>query len=191
MPRYKYTPKKVKIKVTKLKIIAFLIAAISFCVVYLEYPAIYKTLVPIKQINYYGVPLVFRQDLKQASTIPVYPNENALKIFYDPKIKTIYIAFRNTTQNSLVEVEAYEISYKLKIFYLLAKHPITIKGINVTSYKINGNSTSPVIVLIPPVDANETAVKVSSYTIYIGGKNLHDFDLATEKFLMVVLGIKV
>jgi len=191
MPKYKYTPKKVRIRLTKLKILAFVITVISFSIVYVEYPATYKLVMPIKNVNYYGIPLQFRADLKEASKVHVYPNQNSLNIFHNHKIKTIYIAFKNTTQNSLVEVEAWEIAYKLKIFYLLAKHPVRIKGMNITNYKIQGNPTEPIIVLVPPVDANETAVRVNKYTVYISGKDLHGFDLATEKFLMVVLGIKV
>jgi len=136
--------------------------------------------------------LQFRANLREASKVAVYPNESSIKsIFYNPAIKTVYICFKNTTQNSLVAVEAWEISYKLKTFYLLVGLPVDFKGQEVSSYSQEGNSTSPVIVLIPPVDANETAVRAGNYTVYISGKDMHSFDLATEKFLMVVLDIKV
>jgi len=182
---------KIKIKLTRERIIFAAIALLVFLAIYFAYPTLYK-LLPVTTVNYHGHLLQFRADLREASKVAVYPNESSIKsIFYNPAIKTVYICFRNTTQNSLVAVEAWEISYKLKTFYLLAGLPVDFKGQEVSSYSQEGNSTSPVIVLIPPVDANETAVRAGNYAVYISGKDMHGFDLATEKFLMVVLGIKV
>ena len=40
-----------------------------------------------------------------------------------------------------------------------------------------------------PVYANETAVRNEGHVTYISGKTFEELDLATVKFLMVVLGI--
>ena len=186
------TKKRYKLRVRKKEVILALLILIGFISIYFGYKIYLQHFAPIKSVNYHGIPLEFRTDLREANKIPVYPNEKALNIFYNPKIRKVYIVFRNTTQNSLVEVEAWEIAFKLKTFYNLLRWPVEIKGANVTSYsQAKGNSTYPVIVLIPPVDANSTYVNVSNYTVFISGTDLHHFDLATNKFLMTVLGIKV
>jgi len=136
----------------------------------------------------------FREDLRLAKNIQVYPNESYLKqVFWRRDIERISLAILNSTnQTNLIGVEAYEITFKLTAFYSLNKVPIEIKGKEVSNiYELKGNSTNPVIIIIPPSLANETLVRAENYTVYISGKSLKDLDLATVKFLMVILGIEV
>jgi hypothetical protein len=192
---YKYVPKEVKIKLTKIKIIAFSIIALSLTILYISFPYLqkwYQSTQPITEINYFGVPMKFREDIRLAKNIEVYPNETYLKsIFRSIEIKGITIGILNfTNETNIIGVEAVEITFKLSSFYSLASLPVAIKGKEIGSlYEISGNSTNPVIIIIPPVIANETFVRVENYTVFISGKTLKDLDLATIKFIAVVLGI--
>jgi hypothetical protein len=139
-----------------------------------------------------GVPMKFREDIRLAKNIEVYPNETYLKsIFRSKEIKGITIGILNfTNQTNIIGVEAVEITFKLSSFYSIAALPVVIKGKEIESfYEISGNSTNPVIIIIPPAIANETLVRVENYTVFISGKTLKDLDLATIKFISVVLGI--
>ena len=181
---------KVKIKIDK-KVIAVISLAVIIFASILIYKKLEYYFLPVTKVNYYGILLTFRSDLKQAKLTPVYPSDQYFGIFRNPNIRNIYICFRNTTNNSLVAVEAYEITYKLKTFYNLARVPVEIQGKNVTYYgQIKGNSTSLVIYIIPPVDANGTYVNITNYTVYVSGTSVKNLDYATEKLLIGVLGIK-
>jgi hypothetical protein len=95
-----------------------------------------------------------------------------------------------TNETNVIGVEAVEITFKLSSFYSIAALPVVIKGKEIGSfYEISGNSTHPVIIIIPPAIANETLVRAENYTVFISGKTLKDLDLATIKFISVVLGI--
>jgi hypothetical protein len=187
--------KEVKIKLTKIKIIAFVIIAISIAVLYISYPYLqkwYKSTKKITEINYFGVSMKFREDIRLAKSIEVYPNETYIKsIFRNKDIKGIIIGILNfTNQTNVIGVEAVEITFKLSSFYSLASLPVAIKGKEIGSlYEISGNSTNPVIIIIPPTIANETLVRAENYTIFISGKTLKDLDLSTIKFIAIVLGI--
>jgi len=136
----------------------------------------------------------FREDLRLAKNIQVYPNESYLKqVFWRRDIERISLAILNSTnQTNLIGVEAYGITFKLTAFYSLNKLSPEVKGKEVSSiYELKGNSTNPVIIIIPPSLANETLVRAENYTVYISGKSLKELDLATVKFLMVILGIEV
>jgi hypothetical protein len=192
---YKYVPKEVKIKLTKMKIIAFAIAAIVLTFLYVYYPYLqkwYQSTQPLTEINYFGVPMKFREDIRLAKNIEVYPNETYLKsIFRSREIKGITIGVLNfTNETNIIGVEAVEITFKLSSFYSISGLPVAIKGKEIGSlYEISGNSTNPVIIIIPPSIANETLVKAENYTVFISGKTLKDLDLATIKFIAIVLGI--
>ena len=192
---YKYVPKEVKIKLTKMKIIAFATVAILLTFLYVYYPYLqkwYQSTQPLTEINYFGVPMKFREDIRLAKNIEVYPNETYLKsIFRSREIKGITIGVLNfTNETNIIGVEAVEITFKLSSFYSIAGLPVAIKGKEIGSlYEISGNSTNPVIIIIPPSIANETLVKAENYTVFISGKTLKDLDLATIKFIAIVLGI--
>jgi hypothetical protein len=192
---YKYVPKEVKIKLTKMKIIAFATVAILLTFLYVYYPYLqkwYQSAQPITEINYFGVPMKFREDIRLAKNIEVYPNETYLKsIFRSREIKGITIGVLNfTNETNIIGVEAVEITFKLSSFYSIAGLPVAIKGKEIGSlYEISGNSTNPIIIIIPPSIANETFVKAENYTVFISGKTLKDLDLATIKFIAIVLGI--
>jgi hypothetical protein len=192
---YKYVPKEVKIKLTKMKIIAFATVAILLTFLYVYYPYLqkwYQSTQPLTEINYFGVPMKFREDIRLAKNIEVYPNETYLKsIFRSREIKGITIGVLNfTNETNIIGVEAVEITFKLSSLYSIAGLPVAIKGKEIGSlYEISGNSTNPLIIIIPPSIANETLVRAENYTVFISGKTLKDLDLATIKFIAIVLGI--
>jgi len=192
---YKYVPKEVKIKLTKMKVIAFAILAIASTILYVFFPYLqswYQLIRPLTEINYFGVPMKFREDIRLARDIAVYPNETYLKsIFRNKNIERITIGILNyTNETNVIGVEAVEITFKLSTFYSLVPMKVTIKGKEIGSlYEIEGNATNPLIIIIPPSIANETSVRVENYTVFISGKSLKELDLATIKFITIVLGI--
>jgi len=192
---YKYAPKEVMIKLTKMKIIAIVMITLVLTILYFSYPYLkewYLSMKPITEINYFGVPMKFREDIRLARSIEVYPNETYVKsIFRSKELKSVTIGILNyTNQTNIIGVEAVEITFKLSSFYSLASMPVIIKGKEIGSIsEIIGNSTNPVIIIIPPSIANETLVRVENYTVFISGKTLKELDLATIKFITLVLGI--
>jgi len=192
---YKYVPKEVRIKLTKMKIIAIVMITLVLTILYFSYPYLkewYLSMKPITEINYFGVPMKFREDIRLARSIEVYPNETYVKsIFRSKELKSVTIGILNyTNQTNIIGVEAVEITFKLSSFYSLASMPVIIKGKEIGGIsEIIGNSTNPVIIIIPPSIANETLVRVENYTVFISGKTLKELDLATIKFITLVLGI--
>lgn len=145
---------------------------------------------PLKTYDFYGTKLGFRSDLKQASKIPLYPNDTVIHdILWNQELENLTIVFVNSSENSLVLVEAFEITYKLSLAYNQFDFPVSINAKEVESYDSLNATDYPLIALIPPSLADETAVRLEDNIIYIKGMTKEDFDLATVKFLMIVLGI--
>ncbi|MEM0333596.1 MAG: hypothetical protein QXX30_04035 [Candidatus Aenigmatarchaeota archaeon] len=186
---------KINISIKRVTILAttlFIIFAIYF-----YYPQIYnwyKYSQPVKKIVYFNVPMEFREDLRLAKNIGVYPNEEIIReIFWNQELNRITIAVLNTTNEThYIGVEAYEITFKLTSFYTLNGLSVEIKGKEVSDIlELKGNYTNPVIYIIPPVIANEALVRIENYTVFISGKSLKELDLATIRFIITVLGIRV
>ncbi len=155
---------------------------------------IYQFFVPksITTYDYYGIPMKFRMDLKQAGNIPVYPDDLEIyNIIWNENNENITIQFVNSSDNSLLVVEAFEITFKLKLVFNLLNFNINITAKETDSYNISTDENHPVIALIPPSLANKTVVEVKNNVIFIEGKTKDEFDLATIKFLMSALDMKV
>jgi hypothetical protein len=177
---------RIKIKISRnLAIFLALFLIIIFVIVYFKISE-YK---PLTTINYKGLVLQFRADLREANKIEA--DEEAIrKILWDKNIKNITIVFPNSSDLELIGVESFEIAYKLRLAYLLEGYDVEIKGKDF-SYPFSFESLpKPSIILIPPSLSNETFVKVEDSLIIISGKDEKDFDLATVKFLIVALGLK-
>lgn len=187
----------VKIRLTKERLIAlsvFILTSIAIILLYPHLYSLYKSTQPIKKIVYFNVPMEFREDLRLAKNISVIPNEDSIRrIFWNRGLKKITIAILNSTnQTSLIGVEAYEITFKLTTFYTIKRMNVEIKGREISeAHEISGDSSNPVIVIIPPELANETSVRVEDYNVYISGKSLKELDLATIKFIMTVLHLEL
>ncbi|MEM5766185.1 MAG: hypothetical protein QW423_00910 [Candidatus Aenigmatarchaeota archaeon] len=158
---------------------------------------------PIRSINYLGVNMNFRANLRDAKDVLVYPNEELVREeIMNQFIENITIVFKpgEDNVNSHYVLEVFEIVNKLAIAYKLRFAYIpNFNVVNVTSYEnIRGTKDNPIIALIHPIYSNETVVKIEDHVIYIQGNNarnsmgqLKNFDLATVKFLMVALDIKI
>ncbi|MEM4511662.1 MAG: hypothetical protein QXI09_00440 [Candidatus Aenigmatarchaeota archaeon] len=193
--RKKIEDVKISLDIKKIILISVLIFAlfiIDFCL-----PQIYswyKSLQPVTKIVYFNIPMEFRADLRLAKNIEVYPNEEIIKdVFWNKNLNRITIAILNTTNEThYIGVEAYEITFKLVSFYTLNGLSVEVKGKEVSDIlELKGNSTNPVIYIIPPAIANETLVRLENYTVFISGRSLRELDLATTKFIMTVLGIRI
>lgn len=181
---------KVRIAFTKNQLIILSIISLFALLGFVYFYFVPK---PITVIDYFGNRLVFRQDLREANRIEVYPNEQALRELMDgSQIENITIAYRNTTDASYTTVESIEIAYKLRIGYLVQGYDFNISASEFNSLEnITGERANPIIALISPSMANETSVRVKDSVVYISGRNLKEFDLATIKFLITSLNITV
>ncbi|MBI2547645.1 MAG: hypothetical protein HYW23_04370 [Candidatus Aenigmarchaeota archaeon] len=147
----------------------------------------------IKHYNFYGTQIAFRDDLRNAKNISVYPDDKAIQAaVWNPDLKNITIAFVNSSDNNLMAVDSFEITYKMSIAYNKFDWFINFNGKEVGSFgNLTGTKDNLVIALVPPSIANETKVEMKDNVIYIKGKTPVDFDRATIRFIMSALNITV
>ena len=177
-------------------VVAALVAASYFYVRFFE---------PITVIDYKGVTVAFRADLREAAKVPVYPGES--EIYRDTihqLAKNVTIVFKDAGEsgNPYYIVEEVELVNKLRIAYMLTFGTQTDTGEfvpgdiptfdaqEVGSYEnLPGKIQNPIIALVHPMYANETSVRNEGHVTYISGRTLKELDLATDRFLMIALGI--
>jgi hypothetical protein len=187
-----------KISISKEAIIVILVVVIGIASVYIIYH-FYPSPTDTKSYNFFGIRIPFRTDLYKANNISVYPdNETVYNMLWGPQLKNITIVWVNSSENNMVTVEAFEITYKMNLAY---KHIGNLNGVNinvvfnhmeVSSYdNLTATENNPIIAIVPPIFSNETAVRAENNVIYIKGKTFEEFDLATVKFLMVALAINL
>jgi len=189
---------KVEIKLSK-NIVR--LAAVLVIIVGLLFYYIFFFPKPIKTWDYRGMTLTFRTDLRKADKVPVYPGET--EIYLDtmhPLVKNVTIAFKDVGEYGYYATEAFEITYKMKLAYIhlvgsesgSAAETPTFNVEVVEEYaNLPGKIQNPIIALVHPAYANETAVRNEGHVTYISGKSYEELDLATTKFLMIVLGIEL
>jgi hypothetical protein len=187
-----------RISISKEAIIIILVAVIGLTCVYIIYH-FYPSSTPPNTYNFFGIKLPFRTELYKANNISVYPdNETIYNMMWGPQLENITIVWVNSSENNMVGVEAFEITYKMRLAY---EHIGYLNGVildvgfnsrEVNSYdNLTATENNPVIALVPPIFSNETAVIANGNVIYIKGTSMENFDLATVKFLMVALAINL
>ncbi|MDI6806507.1 MAG: hypothetical protein QMD14_01680 [Candidatus Aenigmarchaeota archaeon] len=210
--KYKFKPRGYEIKITGKSVVVISVIVIGLIISWF----IYKSFQPITTIEYRGVIFSFKEfkpdvDLRKVMKVPVYPNDEAISsLVFSPKIKNIFIVFKDSPDNALVALSGVEIGVKLKL--ALTTHGYKVKSVTnltqmfeareqgfltifpreIASYDgLVGEEESLLIALVPPILTNETLVKVEDYVIFIMGKNREDFELATIRFLLAAFDIKV
>lgn len=181
----------------KFVLIVIVSIAISFSVAGVYY---YQSIPkPVIRYNFYGTEFEFRNDLRLAQNISVYPDgQSILYKVWDPDIAKINIAYvlsqEPSDENSIIALNAFEIRYKLDIAY---RNP-RFNWINeftsteLTSFdSINQTNDTLVIALVRPSLADKTTVELDGNVVYIKGKTQEELDLATIKFLMSALNISL
>lgn len=149
---------------------------------------------PILAVSVNGNTVIFRDDLREADKIPIYPDANSIsKFFASSSVTNITFAFKPMQgDNGLDLLEESEIIFKTTLLYSQYGYQPTYKAVPVQDYsQVNSTSQDPTIVFVSPSFANETSVRLVNSTVYISGKSAREFDLATIKFMMTVLGIKL
>ena len=146
-----------------------------------------------------GQILNFRADLKEANKVPVYPGEAQLYLdTMHTLVKNVTIAFKDAGEYGYYATEAFEITYKMKLAYIKLfgsdiSNTSRVPVFNVEEVdqyaNLPGKIQNPIIALVHPTFANETAVRNEGHVTYISGKTYEELDLAVTKFLMVILGI--
>ncbi|OGI12177.1 hypothetical protein A3K64_02480 [Candidatus Micrarchaeota archaeon RBG_16_36_9] len=204
----------------KNSLIAFIIlVAVVFASIYIYYNSSESIFKDPYSLYYEGDVRHFRANLFEANKTPVYPNENAIKdVLLNPDIFKIYIAYiPNNSENSYYLASSFELTIKLGLVYrhYIQGNTTTFKDVDGSSclafleqgrsicfrsYPINSTSeleptsVEPVILLLGPSQANQTAVTVQNNEIIIEGKNVtqinrnyNDLDLAVDKVLLTLM----
>jgi hypothetical protein len=154
---------------------------------------------PLTSCTYRGETFFFRADLREADKVPVYPGESELyRDTMHPLVDNVTIAYKDVGEAGYYAIEAFEITHKMKIAYLhllgsesgaSRETPgFNVEVVDQYAY-LPGKIQNPIIALVHPIYANETAVRNEGHVTYISGKTFEELDLATVKFLMVVLGL--
>ncbi|MFQ6020584.1 MAG: hypothetical protein ACE5J4_01010 [Candidatus Aenigmatarchaeota archaeon] len=151
-------------------------------------------------VKFANVTLHFRSNLNEAKKIPVYPNEQALKdVLLDQYVRKIGIAYiSNESENPFYYVTSYELAYKLTIinkYYFRKAKPVSSYSINNTEEPYNVSVRHiPIILLLGPSHANQTAITVKDYVITVEGLSFEeidrkytDLDLAADKLLLTLM----
>jgi len=180
----------VKLKLTRKKILILILIAGIFSGIFLYMKYFPR---PITTINYGDRVVAFRQDIREAAKVPVFPTEGYLyNELIHQQVQNITIVFKpvNFSENAYYVLEEFEIIPKLTLAYERIRTRPSFNGYAVDSYEnLPGKIQNPIIALVHPAYANETAVVVDGHVIYIKGKTHKDFDLATIKFLLVALDV--
>ena len=201
----------------KIVVIAIILVFVIILSIILSNPEFHLT--PY-QIYYSDGVRNFRADLNEARKVPVYPSEDTLRnILFNPEVYKIDIAyFPNDTENSYYLASGFEITIKLGIIYknFLGNETQTFEeddgstclifpnrnvrcfrpvAINSTD-ELNPSPTEPVILMLGPSHANQTAVSIYNFTITLEGKSFQevnrtytDLDLAADKMLLSLMEI--
>ena len=191
---------EIKLSRRKIYILLGLVAIVAVALTYFYFGP--KPVQPLTSVEYYNTTLNFRRDLREANKIPIYPYEQAVSNeIMNQLVENVTIVFKpaSETENSLYSLEIYEIIPKLMIGYSRIKANPHFNAVQVSSYdNLAGTIQNPIIILVHPIYSNETSVSVglpgstyNNHAIYIKGTDLKNFDLATEKFLMAALDIKI
>jgi hypothetical protein len=182
---------KVKFKVkTFLTTLAFLLILSIFILAIIQ---LIISLRPVKYVKYKNIIFAFRDDVKAAERIPVYPNEKIVgQQFWDYKIQNITILFKPDEEyNKYYQLAAFELTYKLSQMYMTLRPLIIEKGFSAQEIENFDNITREdgvlKIILVPPEYSNQTIVKASSNRIYIHFKSPRDLDLAVIRTILCAL----
>jgi hypothetical protein len=205
---------KVKIRVSKSQIILFAVIFGIIAAGILGYVYYYDNFKPVTTAEFNGQSIEFRANLREAQKVEVIPDETELRnqIVKPPRIdgpngqiiirkplSNVTIVFKSLNESARMgwyTVEVSEIVKKLTALYK-GKYDVNVNFAisEVDDYEnLRGSNTAPIIALVHPDIAEETFVSVDDNTNVItisGGDSLKDFDLATVKFLMVALDIKI
>ncbi|MCX8179263.1 MAG: hypothetical protein N3E38_00795 [Candidatus Aenigmarchaeota archaeon] len=148
---------------------------------------------PVRHVKYKNIVFEFRDDVKKAEKIKVYPNEKILgKQFWDYKIQNITLMFKpDDNYNKYYQLAAFELTYKLKKMYMSLRPLIIEKNFEAREIENFDNITREEgvlkIIFVPPEQSNETIIKVSSNRIYLHWETPRDLDLATIKIILSAL----
>ena len=164
-----------------------IIAAIVGFIGYLIY-SWYLTSQRILKVNINGIEFGFRRDIREALKVEIENSSEIEKALWNPRLRNLTLVFVNSSDNLLVKIEFFEITYKLAQAYRLKGRSIKISGKPVESYEdLKGSEANVWIAVLPPYFTSHTKVWFKDWVVYIEGKDPKDLDLATIRFLITVL----
>lgn len=181
---------RMKIRLTQKRIIILSIILVGLILAFGVYYFL-KSVKPSNEIEYMGRIFKFRDDVRLAEKIKVIPDEKTIHdLFWSNNLKKITIVFKPVqSQTGYYAVEAFELSNKLELMYLLNGKRIDFKGENVTSYEnLTSTPDNLKIVLVHPLLTNKTLIESKNNLVFIYGKDEKDFDLVTIKLILTAMG---
>ena len=204
--------KKVKVGLKSVHLVLIVAALAVVAGGYFGFNYYQEELAPVTIVDYKGVDLPFRIDVREANTVEVRPDVETLRRAIDkpptvvegnlvvvrPSLDNVVIAFKSegVSQETLgyYTVEATEIIKKLTLLYRsVYEVPVTFNVLEVENYdELEGSNSRPIIALIHPDIAEGTFVSIDEERDVItvsGGDSLEDFDLATVRLMSIALGI--
>lgn len=182
-----------KVSLNPKKVFSKILVIIIIFAVLFVLASVFIQLKPVYSVYYKGKAFTFRQDVKAAEKVPVYPSEDILGLlFWDHKIKNITIMFvPDNKSNSYYQLEAFELAYKISQIYATMRPLIIEKNFSAQPIESYENITREEgilkLILVPPDIANETSVKVGGNKVFIYGKDYKGLDLATVKTILSVM----
>lgn len=186
----KISKKPMKTLGRNLKVLLIILSVISIAFI------VYLQLRPVKSVNFRGKTFYFREDVKAALEVPVFPDEKSIQeLFWNKWISNVTVMYlpvnsTDSLSNSYYAVESFEITYKLYQIYESFNWYKYFNSQPIDSLKdIPRDDKVLKIILIPPEYSDETIVKGAGNKIYIQAKDYKDFDLATIRTILIVMGI--
>ena len=153
---------------------------------------LYQKFKPTEYVNYKGQTFYFRDDIKEASKVEIYPDEKTVHdLFWNTNFTNITIIFKPLEKgSSYYMLESFELTYKLSTIYALNGISREFEGLSVDNYDEIINSDNELkIILVHPKLTDKTLVEAKDNLIFIYAKDYRDFDLATIKTILVAIGI--
>jgi hypothetical protein len=186
---------KIRISKQRLKFgIIFVSLTLIFAIlVYFFFPF------PVTEWRYGTAVLKFRVDLRKANEIQALPSCSEIHETFNSRfMHNITIYFQNNSASNvndyaLFAVETAELTYKMTRYFLEQKRIVGIdtQPWNVPGADPLGSVRHPRIYLLSPSTSQTNQVELRNWTLQITGRNLREFDLATAKALICILGIKL
>jgi len=178
----------------KMKHIGMILGIIIFSII--VYQAL-QYLKPVKTIFIKGTPFSFREDIRKALDVEIFPEGYVLhELFTDFKLRNITVVFKpgSPETNGIYQLETFEIVYKMSRYDDLTRGMFRPKkefsGEPIESYdNITREDKVLKVILIPPEFSNQTRVLATGNKIWIYGKTEKEFDHAVMKAILSMMNV--
>ncbi len=152
---------------------------------------------PITRYDWDGTEIVFRDDLRLAKNVSVYPDENSVYSWiWHPDVYRVKIAYvpteESSADNGALATNMFEIRFKLDLAYGRQQWGNEFSTLELKSFEnLSSANDTLIIALVRPSLSDKNGIEQNGNIVYIKGMTQKDLDLATMKFLMIAMNITV